>query len=68
MTIMPPIPENPNLRKGQFLWRDEPERSRYIEKLSRRIADGFYFSDDILSQIVEELAPVFNETLAPPGP
>jgi len=64
---MPPIPENPNVRKGQFLWKEERERRQYIEMLSKKISSGFYFSDDVLSEIVNEIAPIFNEKLAGQG-
>jgi hypothetical protein len=64
MTVMPPIPENPNIRKGQFLWKEEHDRRQYVESLSRKIADGYYFSEDVLSQIVEEIAPVFNDSMS----
>ena len=64
MTTMPPIPENPNIRKGQFLWKDESEQRGYIEKLTRRISEGYYFSDKVLTDIVDELAPVFNDNLS----
>jgi hypothetical protein len=61
---MPPVPENPNIRKGQFLWKEERERRQYVESLSRKIADGYYFKDDVLSQIVDEIAPVFSDNLS----
>jgi hypothetical protein len=52
---------NPNVRRGQFLWREESEREEYLAKLNRRIAAGFYTSDRIISKVVEELAPVFSD-------
>ena len=65
MTCMPPIPENPNVRKGQFLWKDESEKQGYLEKLTRRISEGYYFSDKVLTDIVDELAPAFNDNMTP---
>jgi hypothetical protein len=61
---MPPVPENPNIRKGQFLWKEEREQRQYIETLTRRIAEGYYSSEKVLADIVEELAPVFNDNVA----
>ena len=65
---MPPIPENPNIRKGQFLWKSENEQSKYVEKLSRKISEGYYFSSKVIDELVEELAPAFNDNIADPGP
>lgn len=58
---MPPIPENPNVRKGQFLWKEENEQRSYVEELVKKITSGYYFSEKILGDIVDELAPVFVE-------
>ena len=58
---MNPAVENPNIRRGQFLWMDSIQKRTYIEKLTKRIAEGYYFSDRVISQVVEELAPVFND-------
>lgn len=49
------------VRKGQFLWRDEESRTRYLDALRARIAEGFFFGDSVLTGIVEELAPVLND-------
>jgi hypothetical protein len=56
-----PRDHNPNIRRGQFLWREESERNKYLAKLSRRIASGYYSSDKVISKVVEELAPVFSD-------
>jgi hypothetical protein len=53
--------ENPNIRKGRFLWMDPIARRRYIEDLKRRIDSGYFFTDAIAEKVVEELAPVFND-------
>jgi len=53
--------ENPNIRKGRFLWMDPAAQRRYIEDLKRRIESGYYFTDAIAEKVVEELAPVFND-------
>ncbi len=54
---------NPALRQGQFQWMDEPDKKGYLSKLKKRIDEGFYFSDKVISRIVEEIAPVLNETV-----
>ena len=58
---MPPIPENPNIRKGQFLWKEESEQRKFVKELSRKISEGYYYSDKVLTEIVDELAPVFGD-------
>jgi hypothetical protein len=55
--------DNPNIRKGKFIWMDDGGRKRYIENLMQKITDGYYFSEKVLSRIVEELAPTFNEAI-----
>lgn len=54
---------NPALRQGQFIWMDEGPKNRYIEKLKKKINSGFYSSENVISKIVEEIAPVVNDTL-----
>ena len=52
---------NPALRQGQFLWRDKDGQSDYLANLKSRIAAGFYFSDNVIGRIVDDLAPAFND-------
>jgi hypothetical protein len=59
----PPIPENPNIRKGQFLWKEDDERRAYVDDISRKISSGYYYSDKVIGEIVDELAPVFSDEL-----
>jgi hypothetical protein len=54
---------SPNIRNGRFLWMDEKEQKRYLAVLNKKIAEGFYTSDQILSRLVDEMAPVFNDFL-----
>lgn len=54
---------NPALRQGQFIWMEEGARNRYIADLKRKIKNGFYSSEKVLSKIVEEIAPVVDDTL-----
>ncbi len=56
-------PKNPALRQGQFLWMDESTKRDYISRLKRRIEDGYYFSDKVITRIVDEIAPVLNDTI-----
>ena len=65
---MPPIDEIPrpgpsNVRKGRFLWLDEPTKKRYLNRLKRKIEDGYFFSDIIIGRIVEEIAPAVEDAL-----
>jgi hypothetical protein len=55
--------DNPNLRRGQFIWRDEASQKRYVESITGRIQAGYYSSDKVLSKIVEELAPALSESV-----
>lgn len=54
---------NPALRRGQFIWMDEGPRKNYIDELKKKISNGFYSSDKVISKIVEEIAPVLNDTV-----
>jgi hypothetical protein len=54
---------NPAIRQGQFLWMDERTKREYLSILKQRISDGYYFSERVISRIVDELAPVINETV-----
>jgi hypothetical protein len=51
------------IRKGRFLWMDESSRKSYIEALNRKIAEGYFFSDTILTKVVDDLAPIMGEAV-----
>jgi len=55
--------ESPNIRTGRFLWMDEKSRKRYLAALNKKIAEGFFSSDIIITRLVDEMAPVFNDFL-----
>ncbi len=59
--IMKTFERNPALRQGQFLWRDKDSQAEYVTRLKAKIANGFYFSDQVMGKIVDEMAPVFAE-------
>ena len=40
---------------------DELSRKKCIDRLQRKIAEGYFFSDVIISNIVEDLAPTLGE-------
>lgn len=52
---------NPAIRKGQFLWMEPASRSQYLQNLKNKIAAGYYYSDKVISQVVDELAPVIDD-------
>lgn len=54
---------NPQIKKGQFLWKDELSKQKYLNSLKKKIAEGFYFSDKVISRVVEEIAPAFDEVI-----
>lgn len=56
----PPL-EPSKVRKGRFLWMDAVSRSDYLSVLTKRIAQGYFFSDAVLSEIVDEIAPIIEE-------
>ena len=60
---MPPRNESTHVRKGRFLWMESDAQTRYLCDLKKRIHAGHYFSDQILSKIVEDIAPVFEDQL-----
>ena len=42
---------------------DQKARKRYLAALNKKIAEGYFSSDQILVRLVEEMAPVFNDFL-----
>ena len=42
---------------------DQKAKKRYLASLNKKIAEGYFSSDQILVRLVEEMAPVFNEFL-----
>ena len=50
------------VRKGRFLWMNTEDQDRYLSELTNRIASDFYFSDQVMSKIVDDLAPVFCDS------
>ena len=60
---MKTITRNPAIRQGQFLWMDSECKENYLKNLKQKISDGFYFSDRVISKIVEEIAPALEDTV-----
>jgi hypothetical protein len=56
-----------SIRRGRFLWLPEPARKTYLKTLKVKIAKGYFTSDSILSQIVDELAPLYIDAAAHEG-
>jgi len=52
---------NPAIRQGQFLWMDEPAKRSYLSSLKKKIEEGYYHSEKVISRIVEEIAPVVDD-------
>ena len=59
---MSALKRNPSMRQGQFLWMEENSREKYVTNLKDKIDKGFYFTEQVISKIVEEIAPVLNES------
>jgi len=51
------------IRMGRFLWLDEKAQKSYLLGLNKKIAEGYFTSDQILTRIVDEMAPVFNDSV-----
>jgi hypothetical protein len=58
-----PHTDSPNIRTGRFLWMDEDGKRTYIKDLRERIEEGYFFSDTIVTKIVDDIAPVMNECI-----
>ena len=53
--------DSPNIRKGRFMWMEPDDQKMYINTLKSRIAEGYYFSETILTKVADELTPVLSE-------
>lgn len=58
-----PNHEPQNSRKGKFVGMQEQDRQLYIKSLKKKISDGYFYSDAILSRIVDDIAPVFSDSV-----
>lgn len=54
---------NPSIRQGRFFGMDEDAKRKYISLIKKRIMDGYYFSEKVMTYVVDEIAPVLNETI-----
>lgn len=57
-------PNPSSIRRGRFLWLPEPARKDYLNTLRDKISKGYYASDSILAQIVDDLAPLYIDAAA----
>jgi hypothetical protein len=51
--------------KGQFLFLESTARRKYVSALRLKIRQGYFTSDDVLTKLVEEIAPAFNDSINP---
>lgn len=58
---------NPSIKQGRFQWMDETAKKKFISIIKKRIADGYYFSEKVVTQVVDEIAPVINDTVEQDG-
>lgn len=42
---------------------DEGLKREYLKDLRRRIEDGYFFRDGIMTKIVDDIAPVMNDCI-----
>ncbi len=59
--------KNPAIRQGQFLWMDKTGQKHYLSSLKKKIEEGYYYSEKVISRIVEEIAPVMNDIVDQDG-
>jgi hypothetical protein len=52
------------IRRGRFLWLPEPARKAYVKNLRDKISKGYFSSESVIAQIVEELAPLYADSAA----
>ncbi|NLL14731.1 MAG: hypothetical protein GX267_15110 [Fibrobacter sp.] len=50
-----------SIKKGRFLWMESPAKEKYVASLKKKVESGYYFSELILTKIVDELAPIISE-------
>ena len=60
-------PSNPSVKHGRFQWMDKSAKKKFISIIKERIADGYYFSEKVVTQVVDEIAPVINDTVEQDG-
>jgi hypothetical protein len=59
----PQFSEPSRVRKGRFLWMEPSAQREYLQSISKKISSGYFYSDKVLGEIVDEIAPVINENL-----
>jgi hypothetical protein len=52
-----------NIRQGRFIGMPESAREEYLKDLKKKITDGYFYKDNILSRVADELAPTYAETM-----
>lgn len=60
-------PSNPSIKHGRFQWMDKSAKREFISIIKKRITDGYYFSEQVVTQVVDEIAPVINDTVEQDG-
>lgn len=56
------LPNPSAIRRGRFLWMGEPAQNEYLHALKEKISKGYFFSESIISQVAEDLAPVYVDS------
>ncbi|MBD3322788.1 MAG: hypothetical protein GF350_16940 [Chitinivibrionales bacterium] len=65
--IATPRQDSPTIRKGRFLWRDPDSQEKFLSQLMTRVRNGYYNSDRVLQSVVDEIAPVFSDSMQSDG-
>ncbi len=53
------------IKKGRFIWREKDEQQAYIKDFENKIESRYYFSEEVLTGIVERIAPMIGEAMDP---
>lgn len=53
-----------SIKRGRFLWMESLAKEEYVASLKIKIESDYYFSESVLTKIVDELAPVISEIVA----
>jgi len=50
------------IRKGKFLWMEVDAQRKYLSDLRTRIKSGYFSTDSVIDKVVEDLAPIFDQS------
>ena len=63
MDIKDKIQKVTQIRQGKFHKKDIKFQKKYLLYLKKRINANYYFTEKVLNQIVDEIAPIFSSSV-----